>query len=353
MRPVLSCMLSISGFKLTDFEKKMLEQSNPMGLTLFARNVQNKKQVADLCFEIKQVIGRADVLIAVDQEGGRVCRFIPPEFKPYVSQWSLASLPEIQAKEITRLHGVLISDDLRQMGLNWVYAPSIDVAFESTTMALKNRCFGENEKTVASLGQVLLETYKEQGICPCIKHAPGHGRATTDPHLNLPILSQGLKELEKDFYPFQKLAPIAPAMMTAHIVIAEIDDKPVTQSKKAIQEIIRGLFGYDGLLITDAIDMQALKGPAGQKAKASLEAGCDAVCYCFAKPNELIDVVSNCRPLTDKALERFEKIQRIIASTPVLTDIASDSVHYAQLAVQTRALGTDYDAVETLHEMQE
>ena len=232
MKQIASGMLSVSGCELTDEEKHLLEKANPLGITLFKRNIISKEQVRLLIDSIKQVIGREDVLIAVDQEGGRVCRFCPPEWMNYVSQYSLASLNEAESKEITKLHALLISKDLAELGVNWNYAPVLDIAYPDTTNALKSRIFSSDEKQVATLGRILINTYKQNGICPCVKHLPGHGGATVDPHLNLPVLSKDLQELEKDFYPFHALSQDAPAGMTAHIVIPEIDNKPVTQSKK-------------------------------------------------------------------------------------------------------------------------
>ena len=351
MKPVIAAMLSVAGLELTDAEKHLLEHANPMGVTLFKRNVQDKKQVKALVQSVKEVIGRDDVLVAVDQEGGRVCRFAPPEWPNYVSQYSLGSLNGKNGEEITRLHGALIAADLRDLGVNWNYAPVLDVAYPDTTIALKNRIFSENEKEVAARGKILLDVYQENGICPCVKHLPGHGRAVVDPHLNLPILPQSLKELEKDFYPFHAVGRDAPAGMTAHIVIREVDNKPVTQSKKAIQEIIRGMIGFKGLLISDAIDMKALSGTLTERTQTSLDAGCDAICYCFGIEDELKEVIRACRPLTDKAMDRFAKIKEIIGIKAPKLDREKVYCRYAELATKTKSLATDYDAVEVLHKM--
>ena len=144
MKSVLAAMLSISGVELTDAEKRLLSKANPMGITLFKRNVQNKKQVQALIQSVKEVIGREDVLIAVDQEGGRVCRFAPPEWPAYVSQYSLGSLKGKEGEEITRLHADLIAADLKELGVNWNYAPVLDVLYPDTTNALGNRIFSSN-----------------------------------------------------------------------------------------------------------------------------------------------------------------------------------------------------------------
>ncbi len=351
MRPILATMLSVAGLELTSAEQRLLEKANPMGVTLFKRNIKNKTQVKVLIKSIKEVIGRDDVLIAVDQEGGRVSRFSSPRWPVYMSQYALGSLKGKSGDEITRLHGNLISADLSELGVNWNYAPVLDVAYPDTTVALANRIFSKNEKEVARKGRILLDVYQENGICPCVKHLPGHGRAIVDPHLNLPILPQSLKELEKDFYPFHAVGEDAPAGMTAHIVISAVDDKPVTQSKKAIQEIIRKRIGFNGFLISDAIDMHALGGSLTDRTKISLDAGCDAVCYCFGIEDELREVIKAARPLTDPALERFEKIRGIIGRNCRQFDRKMLYSNYIQLAKKTHDLKTDYDAVEILHKM--
>ena len=351
MKPVLATMLSVSGFELTDAEKYLLEKANPLGITLFKRNVQNKKQVKALIRSVKEVIGRDDVLIAVDQEGGRVCRFSSPIWSHYVSQYELGSLKGKEGEEITRLHGALIASDLKELGVNWNYAPVLDVSYPNTTVALVSRIFSKNEKEVAKRGKILLDVYQENGICPCVKHLPGHGRAVVDPHLNLPILPQSLKELEKDFYPFHAVGQGAPAGMTAHIVISAVDDKPVTQSKKAIREIIRKQIGFQGFLISDAIDMKALGGSLADRTKTSLDAGCDAVCYCLGIEDELKEVIKAARPLTDEAMERFEHIRNVVIKKPQKMNKKQAYCRYTDLAQQTKKLMTDYDAVEILNQM--
>ena len=352
MKDISAAMLSISGTVLTDEEKHLLEKANPLGITLFKRNISDKKQVKDLVHSVKQVIGRENVLIAVDQEGGQVCRFTPPEWMNYVSQFSIASLDETDAKEMAKLHALLIAKDLSDLGVNWNYAPVLDIAYLDTTKALASRIFSSDEKKVATLGKILIDTYKENGICPCVKHLPGHGRATVDPHLNLPVLSQSLKELERDFYPFCQLSQDAPAGMTAHIVIPEIDDKPITQSKKAIKEIIRGRIGFNGFLISDSIDMKALNGPLTEKIKTTLDAGCDAVCYCFGIAEQLSEVVHALRPLTDEALERFSKIKEVIKTPIKNVDFQSIKEKYESFALKVKTLDCDYDSVEILHQME-
>ncbi len=350
MKPILSTMLSIGGTQLSDNEKRLLEKANPMGITLFVRNIENKEQVRSLTDSIREVIGREDVLIAVDQEGGRVCRFMPPEFRKYVSQYALGSLKnKADREEMVCLHGLLIADELKQVGVNLNYAPCVDVRYETTASVLKSRCFSENERIVASCGAVLLDTYCQCGIVPCLKHVPGHGRAHVDPHLNLPVLPQSLKELEKDFYPFYALAEKTPMMMSAHICLPQIAPEPVTHSAVAIQEIVRSIIGFDGFLISDAIDMRALSGSLAEKTRRALDAGCDGVCYCLGKTDELNEVIDAARPLTDKGLERFAVLQKTLSVIPPKININSVYKKYQELATNTHSLSDDYDAVEVLN----
>lgn len=348
MRPILSAMISVSGLKLTQAEKKLLSHMNPMGITLFRRNIKSPAQVKKLIGEIKEALQRKDVLIAIDQEGGRVCRLKPPHWHAYVSQSALVSLPKRESEELVRLHALLIADELNSLGINWNYAPVLDVLHKNTTRALLGRCFSDDEKAVAHYGKILAKTYMEQGICPCIKHLPGHGPVAEDSHFDLPHLNQKLKDLEKDFYPFKKLAKVIPVGMTAHLLIPALDKVyPITESKKGIQ-FIRKKLGFSGFLISDALGMKALKGTLKEKTKKSLAAGCDAVCYCGGNVQESEEVLKASVPLTGESLARFKKIQKICQTKPTRYQISTLRKRYRQLARHTIKTH-DYDVVESLH----
>lgn len=349
MKPIKAAMLSIYGQKLTSKEKYLLEKTNPMGVTLFARNIKNPIQVRKLTDKIKEVIGREDVLIAVDQEGGRVCRLKPPYFQNYASQRAIGQLDDNDRKRMSFLQARLISKDLRECGINLNYAPCVDVLHETTGKVLKSRCFSDDEKIVQECAAEAIKAYKKSGIISCIKHVPGHGLAQIDPHLNLPIINEKVTKLEKDFYPFKKLKNLTPMMMTAHIVLSKIDDKPITYSKKAITNIIRKRIGFNGFLISDAIDMKALKGSLAYKVKNSIDAGCDAVCYCLGNLRELEEIAAVLPPLSDLSLERFEKLKNIINQKSKLTKIEQNQIEYEQLYKKTPIIKDDYDSVEILN----
>ena len=349
--PILPAMLSCSGTSLTDTEKKFFARINPLGITLFGRNIENRGQIKALTDEIKDVIGREDVLIAVDQEGGRVRRLQGSEFRNYAAAIDIGALPPEQALRAAELHATLIAEDLRDTGINVNYAPVLDILYPQTSPALKSRCFSADETFAAALGRHEVDAYIQGAIIPCIKHMPGHGRTDVDPHLGLPRLNQTLKDLEKDFYPFRQLND-CPLAMTAHIVLTAVDDTaPVTCSAAAIQEIIRNKIGFRGLLISDAIDMRALRGSAGEKAAAALAAGCDVICYALGDMAEMEDIARRCPPMSDKSLERFAAASKVIHNVPQQLPTQNLNAEYQTLVKSISAYEETYDATEVLNRL--
>lgn len=349
-RPILAALLSVSGTQLNDAEKRLFSQYNPLGVTLFNRNLKNKKQIRQLVKNIKETINRDDVLIAVDMEGGRVNRL---RVAGYGSYASTRVLGEINSEEITALHARLIAADMIDAGINFNFAPVLDLEYTGqTNVVLQGRCFGNNEKQTAQLGKILYQTYINNGICPCIKHLPGHGRAQSDPHLQLPIIRTPLKKMEKDFYPFRQSAD-CPAGMTAHILLPEIDeDRPITLSSEGIREIIRHRIGFNGLLLSDAIDMHALKGNIEERTQAAWSAGCDVVCYCFGKIEDMQALCSNAVYLENESFERFEKLKKVFNNGKSLINLDNDRKKYYSWVNQFADECINYDATEVLHQMQ-
>ncbi len=348
---ILPAILSCSSTELTDEEKFFFNKYAPLGINLFSRNIKNKQQLQKLIAEIKTVIPRDNILIAIDQEGGRVRRLHEPEFRSYAAAIEIGKLSTDKAILAASIQAELISDDLHACGINVNYAPVLDIIHDNTTAALKSRCYSEDAKKTALIGKASLTSYLKNAIIPCIKHLPGHGRATLDPHLNLPRISCSLQELEEDIYPFQQLSD-APLGMTAHIIIETIDSKhPITQSAKGINFLIRKTIGFDGLLISDAIDMHALKGSIGQKAQQSLNAGCDAICYTFGKMEEMQQIADNCQYMSDKSLERFAKLTKILHNKPKVNNIKNLEMQYNSLLKNIIPYQEEYDATEVLNKL--
>ncbi len=351
--PITAAFVSCSGLVLTDTEKQLLEQMNPVGIVLFGRNIQSKQQVKALTRQIKDAVGRENLLIAVDQEGGRVRRLNGTDFFATTHNITLGNLPPLQAGQAAVLQARLTAADLLDCGINMNLAPVLDCQYENTSQALAGRCFSSDEKIVEQLGKAMVDEYIERGICPCIKHLPGHGRAQTDPHLHLPVINASLKELEKDFFPFKKLSK-TPAGLTAHIILEAVDaNHPVTQSSKAIKEIIRQAIGFDGLLISDALDMHALKGSLTEKTEASLAAGCDCIMYAMGQADDLKILQKKCPPLTDNALNRLYKIHKIISSHTFFKNLETDVAEYQKIVGSVAPYQDCYDATETLNLLQQ
>ena len=343
---MLAALVSVGGLRLSNEEKFWLEKNNPAGVTLFARNIENAEQLRALTDEIRSAAGRENILIAVDQEGGRVRRLSGGDFHPAASSYVLGQLDE----EMSAVHAEIISDDLRRAGINFNMAPVLDTAYPFTHPVLKSRCFGDNAGKNALLGKKMINAYIGAGICPCMKHLPGHGRATTDPHLGLPVVSAGLRELAADFYPFAE-NNASPAGMTAHIVVSAVDDKlPVTMSKKAIDYLVRGVIGFDGLLVSDSIDMNALAGSIGERAAAVVAAGCDLACYCGGKTAELEAVAAYCPQISLRTEERLQAVYEVFKNRP--RALAAERVdRYYRAVGLIKEYDEQYDATEVLNRM--
>lgn len=345
MKPIKAAIISVSGYELNDDEKYLIERENPLGISLFSRNIQTPQQLAALTASIKETAGRQDILIATDQEGGRVCRLAPPHFRTYISQAAVGSLPFAEAQTVAGLHAELIADDLRRTGINCNFAPVLDVLTNNITQALKSRCFSDNSQNVAQLGKIMLNTYHAAGILACIKHIPGHGGAENDPHLQLSVIHQ---LNQQHLYPFEYISQDALMAMTAHIVLSEIDSLPITMSKKAIDTLIRGKLGFQGLLISDALEMKALTGTLTEKTISARTAGCDAVCYCRGDMDGLRAVLDNCGFLSDDTLAVNEKISGLISKPYMSQNMTDKARQYELLSQNAVAVPDDYDAVEVL-----
>lgn len=347
MPQILPAFLSCQSTRLSDEEKRLFAKYKPLGVCLFSKvcaNIETRSQVRALVQDIKEAIGRDEVLIAVDQEGGRVRRLIEPEFLPVAAQQSIKTPTE------AKMHAYLISRDLHDCGINVNFAPVLDKFTAKTSQVLYGRCF---DNDIAKLGRAMAEEYIKQGICPCIKHMPGHGRATVDPHLELPVITDRLSDLQDDFAPFAELKDM-PMGMVAHIVISELDaENPATVSHKVIQEIIRNKIGFNGLLVSDAIVMRALKGTIAEKAQRSIEAGCDVVCLGNADFAANIELCESTLPISDITLERLEIIWKIIKNKGDFLDYEYIKNKYCEKFNNIISYNSNYDATEVLNRLRQ
>lgn len=273
VRPLL---LGLDGYRLTDNEKAFLREAPPVGFLLFARNIESPEQTRALCEELSEfaAFGKAP-LIAVDQEGGRVQRVkfggkLPPARA--FGDWYVTH-PE-QALEAVRLNAFLLAAQLRDVGANWLMGPLIDVGTPTTHAIIGNRAFAEDAQTVITLATEYAKGVGQGGCLRCLKHAPGHGRAVVDSHIELPVVSASRAELEQDFAPFKAMAAKEDFLMTAHIRFTALDDKPATYSP-SILNMMREDWHFGGLIMADDVGMKALPGGYVDRVRTSLAAGCD------------------------------------------------------------------------------
>ncbi len=345
MKKILPAFLSCQGTRLSDDEKRLFERYNPLGVCLFAKfcaNIENAAQVKSLVEDVQNATGRDDVLIAVDQEGGRVRRLTEPEFT------SVASQQDIKTPQVAKQHAYLISRDLKNCGINVNFAPVLDTLYESTSNALRGRCF---ENNVAELGKAMVNEYITHGVCPCIKHLPGHGRGAADPHLELPVINESLAELETDFAPFTALNH-TPMGMVAHIVLKAVDEQyAASVSPKVIKEIIRGKIGFDGLLVSDAVMMQALHGSIADRSCAVTAAGCDVVCLGNADFAANVEVCKSGIELSEKAMQRLEKVREIIKKSGDFAQYEYIKNKYCTALKNIISYNYNYDATEVLNRL--
>ncbi|SMY09647.1 glycoside hydrolase family 3 N-terminal domain-containing protein [Flavimaricola marinus] len=315
-----AAILGVSGTVLTPDERAFLSDANPWGFILFARNVHSPGQLRVLTADLRATVGR-NAPILIDQEGGRVQRLRSPlwrEYLPALDQMARARKP-IRAQWVRNR---LIAQELFDAGIDVNCAPLADLVEDQSHPVLRNRLYGSDIESVVAAAKACAEAFLEGGVLPVLKHIPGYGRAQVDGHLALPRVSASAEALAaRDFAPFHALRHIKMGM-TAHIVMEAIDpDLPATVSPKVMQ-VIRDQIGFDGLMMTDDISMEALSGSVAERCAASIAAGCDLVLHSNGKLAEMEAVVEASGSMTPAAVARGE-IALAERQTPVPVDIAA------------------------------
>lgn len=307
MKPVI---FGIAGLALTPDERAFFAEADPAGYILFKRNIRDRDQVRALTDALRDLSGRTGLPILIDQEGGRVARMGPPEWPAFPAGPAFAALYDtapMSAIQAMRANGQALGLMLAEVGITVDCAPIIDVAQPDTTEAISCRTYGAEPMQVAALGRAMLEGLAAGGVVGVVKHMPGHGRAQVDSHHLLPTVTADAAALEVDLEPFRTLAQ-APMGMTSHIVFEAWDrERPATLSPIVIEQVIRGAIGFDGLLMTDDIDMKALSGTAGKKAAGAIAAGCDLVLDCWARMDEMVEIAGRLGPIGDAARARLDR----------------------------------------------
>lgn len=298
-----------SGLALEPAEKDFFRDAKPWGFILFKRNVRDPAQVRALCAELRESVGH-DAPILIDQEGGRVQRLREPHWPAYPPGRAYANpaLPLELRERAARLGARLIARDLAALGIDVDCLPVLDVPVSGAHDVIGDRAYGDDPALVARLGRAAAQGLLDEGVLPVAKHVPGHGRAGVDSHLSLPVVEASREALEaRDFAPFRELADL-PLAMTAHVVYTAIDpENCATHSRRVIEEIIRGHIGFDGLLMSDDVGMQALAGDFASRTRALFAAGCDLALHCSGVMDEMTAVASEAPDLSQAASQRSER----------------------------------------------
>ena len=304
-------IFGLKSYKLNKKEKEFFQKTNPLGFILFERNCKSFNQIKLLIKDLKETTSHKYTMIMIDQEGGRVARLKNPNWKSYPSAEFFGNKAEknlLLAKKLVFKNSMKIAKDLRKLGINMNCAPVLDVKYDFTNNVIGDRSFSTDPKIVSELGKSFCNGHKKIGIIPIIKHIPGHGSSNKDSHKTTPNVNLDLISLnKKDFLPFKKLNK-EPAAMVAHIIYKKIDKIIACCSKKIIKKIIRKEIGFQGLLISDDINMKALKGTTKKKVKSILKSGCEIILHCNANIKEMVEIHSSIPLIENKTFKKVRKL---------------------------------------------
>jgi beta-N-acetylhexosaminidase len=329
-------IIGFEGPVLTDSERDFFRDCDPAGYILFKRNCEDADQLLRLTDSLRDLSGREDVPILIDQEGGRVARMKPPAWPAFPAAERFADLYQLapsSAIEAVRSNSRALALMLKSVGVNVDCLPLLDVRQPGASDIIGDRALGTEPMQVAALGRATLDGLASGGVVGVVKHIPGHGRALVDSHHELPIVTASEEELYVDLAPFIRLNQ-APMAMVAHVLYTAWDaERPSSQSPTVIHDIIRGRIGFDNFLMSDDSGMNALAGSPGERAAACVAAGCDVALPCNGVMEDNIDVADHVGEVSAQGLERLE---RAMASVRIDED-GPDFI--AAMAVRDELLG--------------
>lgn len=321
----IACIFGLAGTSLNGEEAAFFRDVRPWGFILFSRNIESPGQMQKVTLSLREVLGRADTPVLIDQEGGRVQRMGPPHwrrFPPARAYGELAAGGPQNRLELAWLGARLLAHDLAGVGVNVDCLPVLDVPAPGAHDVIGDRAYATDAHEVACLGRAAAEGLMAGGVLPVIKHIPGHGRAGADSHHDLPVVEATYADLEgRDFLPFRELRDM-PMAMTAHVVYAAIDGRaPGSNSRRVIGQVIRGAIGFDGLLMSDDLSMKALSGDLAERTRHSLAAGCDVVLHCNGDMAEMEAVSRAAGRLTGEAERRAAAALARLPAAPEAFDV--------------------------------
>lgn len=300
------------GHELSPDEVAFFRDADPLGLFLFRRNLDTPEQVRRLCAQFREAVGRDDAPVFIDQEGGRVQRLDNgkwPRFRALGAFGALARHDLELGKRALRLSTLAMGSLMAELTLDSGTTPVIDLARKGTHGVIGDRAFDGDPDLVIALGRVVIDAMLEVGGLPIVKHIPGYGRVTVDPHFDCPIVDASVDDLRAtDFRPFAALGA-SPWAMVAHLIFTQIDAERPASVSPIVCDLIRRDIGYDGVLITDCLTMEALKGTWAERVTAALDAGYDIALHSQGDLAQSEAAARAAAPLTAQALNRIGRAQ--------------------------------------------
>lgn len=315
-----AAIFGCAGPRLLPEERALFRDADPFGFILFARNVEDPVQLRRLTADLREAVGR-EAPVLVDQEGGRVQRLRAPHWREWTPPLdAVDGAGSLEAAErVMRLRASVIAAELADVGIDADCIPTLDVVRPETHPFLMNRCYGRDPVTVARIGRAVAEGLMAGGVLPVMKHMPGHGLSHVDTHHDLPTVDVSVEELTAvDFAPFRALRDL-PMAMTAHLVFAALDgERPATQSPRMIR-VIREEIGFQGLLMSDDLNMQALSGTLAERTARTIAAGVDVALHCKGDMAEMVAVAGAAGRMGPASLARAEAA--VAARRPARLDL--------------------------------
>jgi beta-N-acetylhexosaminidase len=315
-----AAIFGLQGTEVGPDEAAFFQDVNPYGYILFQRNCESPAQVKRLTDSLRELSGRENLPILIDQEGGRVARLKPPHWPAFPPAKLFADFYARDAKKSARacyLNARLIAHELAKLGITVDCAPVADTPVADAHDVIGDRAFGYVPKQVTELARAQADGLMDGGVVPVLKHIPGHGRARADSHLELPVVETRLEELRQtDFVPFKALADL-PMAMTAHVLYTALDYKHTATLSPIVLAVIREEIGFKGLLMSDDLSMKALGGDFTSRTEDALAAGCDVVLHCNGDMQEMQAIVGGLQTLGGAALMRAEVAMRSKSVMPI------------------------------------
>lgn len=310
VQPGQLLMVGLPGPTLDRSTRSFLRGHAIGGVILFRRNVTDVGALAALNAEIHTLLPDRPILVAIDHEGGRVCRLGEPftQFPPAAVVGKAAS-PHLAYRQ-----GVAMGEELRSVGIDIDFAPVLDVASNPNNPVIGDRSFGAHPRTVSRLGISVAHGLQRTGVIPCGKHFPGHGDTDRDSHFELPIVRRGKTEIERtDLFPFRRAIQSGiDALMTAHVVFTALDpSRPATLSRPILTDLLRERLRFRGVVFSDDLEMKAISdryGP-GDAAILSIEAGADWLLFCsqLELAEQAIHAIERAAPKRPRLAARLEE----------------------------------------------